>query len=601
MRKYTLYELVDGYYKPEGGEGKKFVSKSFTGSFSGKHGGRYARLMLAVTSKLKALLSFTSARFYGLVLLSFGLVTLFVHLIKDYLGLYEVGPLGVLITGAVSAMLGVLLVVSDKPLCIFLQDFVLTDYVFFEFFCIKRTNRLDGTRGIPSWVGLILGSAIAALAAVLPFFAVVISAVAAVYVFVSFVSPEFSLFSTFLVLPYLSMLDNHELILSAFVGVNILSFVRKVALGKRVYTFEQYDVYLGIFLLFVLISGIFVKGIESFTNSLVMIVLAMGYVLSGSIIANRRLADCLINALIFSSVPVSCVAVVQFVIGLTEAPLWQFSGVSATFSSPSVLAVFLLSAFIFTLYFTSARRRRSAKLVYIFISALTLFALVLTLSPWATTVAALVLIGFALTAKTRVFGIYTILFALLPSLFIFLPGTALLELARLPVLSFFSLDALATRWNYARQMFFDNALAGIGIGESCFVLELEALGVAEPLFPNGGTFFLEVALEAGVFALAALLLIFVTRVRHTAIYIPYVKTSQVSTLSKFTSLALAALIALGAFNYLWADMSMFFLFWCIFGVGSATLRISKGEHDDRVAYYSDGRSADSSAIDIGIR
>ncbi len=601
MRKYTLYELLDGYYRPESGEGKKFVSKRLTGSFSGKQHARSARLIHSATSRLKTLFAFTSARFYGLYLLSFGLVTLFVHFIKDYVGLYESVPLGVPITGAVAAILGVLLVVSDKPLCIFLQEFSLTDYVFFEFFCIKRTNRLDGTRGIPSWIGIIFGTLTASLAALLPFFSVVISVLAAVYVFVSFVSPEFSLFSTFLVLPYLSMLDNHELILSAFVGVNILSFIRKVVLGKRVYTFEQYDAFLAIFLLFVLISGIFVKGIESFTNSLVMTVLAMGYVLSGSIIANRRLADCLINAMIISSLPVSLVAAVQFIIDVASAPVSQFLGVSATFDSPSVLAVFLLLSFIFSLYFTIAGQRRAVKVAYALISVLTLFALVLTLSVWAIVIAVLVLFGYALTARRHVFGVYAVLLAVFPTLLIFLPEGALAELAKLPFLSAFSLDSVLTGWHYARQMFFQNPLTGIGIGESCFTVELGSLGFTGEPFSNGGSFFLEVALEAGIFALLALVLIFLTRVRHSVTYIPYTKTSQVSTLSKFTSLAAAALIALGVFNYLWADMSMYFLFWCIFGVGSATLRISKGEHDDRVAYYSDGRSADSSALDIEIR
>jgi len=599
VRKHTFYELLGGYYQPEGGEGKKFICKSLTGTFSGKRSAQ-TKLMHAATSRLKSLFAFTSARFYGLFLLSFGLVTLLVHLVKDYAELYSAVPLGVLIAGAVSAIFGVFLVVSDKPLCHFLQDSPLTDYIFFEFFCIKRPSKLGRGSGIPSWVGLILGSATAAAAAILPFFAVVISVLATVYVFVSFVSPEFSLFSTFLILPYLSLLDNHGLILSAFVGVNILSFVRKVALGKRVYNVEQYDVFLGVFLLFVLISGIFVKGVDSFTASLVMAVLAAGYILSGSIIANRRLADCLINALIISSVPVSLVAAVQFIIEITRAPVSQFSGVSATFASPSVLAVFMLLSFVFTLYFISVRRRTSAKLVYAVISALTLFAIVLTLSYWAIVIAALVLFGFALSARSRIYGAYTVSLALIPSLLIFLPEWALLKLSALPVISVIISPSVVTVWQYAKQMFFGNVLTGIGIGESCFILELEALGFTGELFPNGGSFFLEVALEAGVFALAALLLIFITRVRHTAIYVPYVKTSQVSTLLKFTSLAVGALIGLGAFNYLFADMSMYFLFWCIFGVGSATLRISKSEHDDRVNYYSDGRSADSSAIDIEI-
>ena len=40
------------------------------------------------------------------------------------------------------------------------------------------------------------------------------------------------------------------------------------------------------------------------------------------------------------------------------------------------------------------------------------------------------------------------------------------------------------------------------------------------------------------------------------------------------------LIVYGAFNYIWKDMVMYYLFWCVFCIGSAALRISKREHDD---------------------
>lgn len=598
--KHSARELLDGYHNPEGSAGRKFMSRSFTGNPS--HGENIAALkrINAVTSAAKSLFAFTSARFYGLFLLAFGLSTLIINLGKEYLGNYETVALEILVVGVISAIVGIFLVVSDKPLCIFLQDFKVTDYLFFEFFCIRRTSRLDGGRGVPSWVGLVLGTAFAALSAVLPFFAVVSAIAFAVYAFVSFVSPEFSLFSTILVLPYLSLLEGHEAILAALVGVSVLSFVRKVALGKRVYHFEQYDALLGIFLLFILISGIFLKGIESFTDSLVMIVLALGYVLSGSIVANRRLADCLINALIFSSVPVSGIAIVQAVIKLIHAPVYSFSGVSATFKSPEVLSVFLLFAFIFSLYFTNARRRKSAKIAYLIIAVYTFISLFLTLFAWAIAVALFVLVGYILKGRSLAFGVFAVSLALIPQVFLLLPTDALLSLSRLPVVSSLSLEGFVRHLDCSRRILGENIFTGIGIGETSFILELENMGLSELGYINGAAFLVDTAIEAGVFSLITLIVIFAVRVRHSVVYLPYVKNSQLTVLSKFSALSLSAAVALGAFNCLWADKSMFFLFWCIFGVGSAVLRVSKKEYDDRIAYYSDGRSAESSALDIEI-
>ena len=61
------------------------------------------------------------------------------------------------------------------------------------------------------------------------------------------------------------------------------------------------------------------------------------------------------------------------------------------------------------------------------------------------------------------------------------------------------------------------------------------------------------------------------------------------------------LIAFGMTEYIWADQMIYYLFWCIFGIGSATLRIAKREHDDRVMYYGDLTTVDSSVIDVKVR
>ena len=602
MARYSLIELINGYTcRSFDNQDKRFVGKTITGSFAGRPNSRKIRWFMNFTAKLKELIAYTSTRTYGLFLLSFGLATIFSHFAKDYVGVKSSVPLYILILGSISAMLGVFIVIFDKPLTVFLQDFKLTDFVFYEFFCIKRTHKGLGLRGIPWFVGLVLGVLLAVLTLFLPFLPVVITIAAIIYVYVALLSPEFSLFSTFLVLPYLSMLQNHELLLAAFVGVNALSFARKVMLGKRVFYIEQYDILLALFLVFVLISGIFVKGVESFNNSLVMIILALGYPLSSCIIANRRLADCLIKALIISSVPVSIMSVFQFIIYITDTSVSNFLGVRALFSSPSVLAVFLLLSFVFSLYMLKAAGRSASRLLYSFISLLTFVALCFTANPWAIGVAIFVLPCYLLLKSVRPFIIAIIFLSLLPSLFIFLPDTFWQKLIELEWLNPLKISDFVVRWKYAKDMFLSNAFLGIGIGSDCFAMEFENLTGLVAKFTNAGHFLLEIAIEAGVFALVVFLLILLVRVRHIGAYLSYTRNSHLSLLSPFNTLALAVLLMFGSVNYLWADMSMYFLFWCLFGIGTATLRISRQEYDDRMGYYSDGRSCDASSIDVVIQ
>ena len=98
------------------------------------------------------------------------------------------------------------------------------------------------------------------------------------------------------------MLPHFDLILACAVVICAISFLRKVLYGKRAIYIEQYDIVIGIMLLFVLISGVFVKGIESFSGSVRMIIFALGYILAGSIITNRRLADRTVISVIMSGV-----------------------------------------------------------------------------------------------------------------------------------------------------------------------------------------------------------------------------------------------------------------------------------------------------------
>lgn len=600
MSDLSVFELLNGYSKPKSREeGKKFISKSVSGSFAGKQSKKGMKTLHAVTRKIKSLLAYTSMRCYGLLLLGFGLVTLITHFTREYIGGYDPAHIGVLIGGAVSAILGVFAVVFDKPLTTFLQDFSVTDFIFYEFFCIKRSQKRTDEKGLPIALGLAIGITLGALGAILPFLIVISAMVAAVYVFLVFLSPEFSLFSTFLILPYLSFFPRNDVILSVFVLLNIISFARKVLLGKRVLYLEQYDACIAIFLIFVLISGIFVKGTESFVNSIVMIILAGGYLLSGSIVANRRLADCLINAFIISSVPVSILAAFQFARAVIEDGIAEYTGVSATFSSPRELSAFLLLSLVFTFYFIRSSHRVGVKLLYGFICLLTFSAMLFTYDAMAVLISVIVPLVYISVKRLRVFGTGAIILSILLSLVIFIPTDLLMNISDLPVLRYFGISDYAVRWSYTFDMLLENTFTGIGIGADCFSEEIRAYG--DFSFTNGSSFLLEIAAEAGIFALAAFVLIIFIRIRHTAVYIPYVKTSRLDLTSRFSNFALAALLIFGAFNYLWSDMAMYFIFWCVFGIGSASLRIARGEHDDRIGYYSDGRSNDSSSIDINIK
>ena len=80
----------------------------------------------------------------------------------------------------------------------------------------------------------------------------------------------------------------------------------------------------------------------------------------------------------------------------------------------------------------------------------------------------------------------------------------------------------------------------------------------------------------------------------------YVRNSQIELMSNLSAACLFCFLAFGTVNYLWSDISAYYLFWCIFGIGSAALRVAKKDYDDRALYYEESSALDSSVIDIEI-
>ena len=600
MAKTKLIEILSGYSQGNGDlSGKKFRVAAITGSANRVSITRAGRHVAKFFEHFTKIVSYTPARTYGAILCVFGALSLALHFLKEYLGMYDSMPLGTLIISAAFALLSIPFIASEKPLSIALQNNPVTDFIFFEFFCIRRMHKYGTEKGIAPAYGVVIGVILAAIGALVPMWMAALGVAAMVYLFLTFLSPEFSFFSMFIIMPYLSF-DTDGLFLAIMVFVTLISYARKVASGKRVFYFEQYDFGLFVMLFCILISGIFVKGVESFVSSIVMILLGMGYVLSSSLVTNRRLADCLINAVIISSVPVSVIAVVESVIEITAHGFASFTGASATFDKPHTLAIFILVALSFSLYFVDVRKKPSAKVLYAFISVLNFAALFFTMSFWA--VAALI-IGYLASLAQKIrhgAGLILLFLSVFAYGLLLLPKEYLDLLCANETLTMLGLTDSIERWYSAIAMLKDNLAVGVGIGADSFTQEIIKYAPTAT-YPDSANFLLELACEAGVISLCAFAYIYLIRVRHRGIYQPYVKNSQVRKISDYTTLTTVMLMAYGAFHYVWADMTMYYLFWCVFGLGSASLRVAKGEFDESAAYFRDGSTDDASSIDIAIK
>ena len=196
-------------------------------------------------------------------------------------------------------------------------------------------------------------------------------------------------------------------------------------------------------------------------------------------------------------------------------------------------------------------------------------------------------------------------FAVVAAFMIFIPLLPLLLPADLYNAIFadfgmgYTKSELIELWRTSFEMLKDRLLVGVGIGADSFSSVIAEYG--QTAAENSSSLLFEIACEAGILAVAIFLILLFIRLRHRSIYRGYIAESHVTHLSCVSTAMVVMLIAFGMTEYIWADQMIYYLFWCIFGIGSATLRIAKREHDDRVMYYGDLTTVDSSVIDVKVR
>lgn len=596
MARSVFSDFIDGYETPSSStgveKGKKFFSRNLTGNITPAMLYFSRRGISKLLSALSEKITYVSTKSYGAMSLSFGIITIILSFLADYGSATGEMTTISFIIGVVLALLSIPLLLTDKPFVFILQDFKPTDKILFEFLCINRVPRDDTKKPISTLAMTILGVLLALLGFFMPAWLILVLFLAVVFVVLAFGSPEFAFLSTFFVLPYISVIPKGEIILPALVLLTAISFVRKLLAGKRVFFLEQYDVIILALTLSMLVTGIFIKGVESFVSSLVMLLMTCGYFLASNLITNRRLSDCMIGAVVISSVPSIFAAYITLISSLVngEAEAVLSRGISAFLPSPDVYAVYLLVAICFS--FALVRQSRGgAKIINIAIMTLNMGALVLTSQPFAVVIMLLGVVAYSLKKLPRIVS------AVKGWVMLAIPYVLVIILA-LAAPTSTGVGEMVTVWGASILAFLDNIFFGIGMGADSFISEMSRYGVIGAR--DSSNLLIEIALEAGIFALLLFIVLIIVRYRHRVTYYPYIRKSQISSLSPAVNVATLCLISYGAVNYIWSDSSAYYIFWCVFGLGSAALRVARKEFDDRTLYFEDNINKESAVIDVKI-
>ena len=607
MAKSSLKKLLAGYETPvypreDGGEintGIKFAEISFSGSITARKKRLLSSAIVRFFTRLLMTVSFTSTRGFGALFLSHGLLTVIYEIAKIYFDVSKADIVFPALFGTLLALVAIPLLVIDKPFCIALQDFAPTDYLFFEFFSIKRMHRQSTERGVPPLLMAAFGIALATCGMFFDFVTTFTVIIAAVAICLSFIAPEFAFFSTIIFLPLFPLLDSGKTVLACMIVAAFLSFARKVIFGKRVYSVEQYDLAIAAFMLVILAVGIFVRGMESFESSVWMLIFSLGYPLASNLLVNRRMTELAVGAVVASSLfPVlhTVYEIISLMANGGPSALANYSAV-ATFRTSGAYAAFLLAAIFASAYFVSIVKRRRFCIYYVVVIVLDALALLLTRRPDAILALVAGFMAYKIMRRGQKLAPVAVVATFIPLLALLLPDGVYNAVFADFGMSYTKAEITAL-WRASFGMFADQLLTGVGIGADSFSSVIAEYGQTAE---NSAALLLEISCEAGILALLVFLALLLIRLRHRSIYREYIAESRVTHLSCIAAAMFTMLIAFGMTEYIWADQTIYYLFWCVFGIGSATLRIAKREHDDRVMYYGDLTTVDSSVIDVKIK
>ncbi len=589
----AIFEKEERPQKDENGKKKEFVTREISGSVTHNLKKTQSMAFFRFTKAVSELISHLSTRIYGMAMLCLGLVATLVYFIGISADQRVITPvIGILIAG-----LAIPFLLVDKTLPVFLQDFRPTDYLFFEFFCMKRHSTMETVRTIPVVIAVLVGIIPAMMSLFIPLWQIALTILIVICICIGITSPEFVFLTSLVALPFIRYIPRCEIVFALTVLLAVISFIRKVAYGKRVFHLEQYDILIGIMLVFILISGIFVKGIESFGGSVKMVVFALGYTLSSNIIANRRLAELSKNSIILSGAVASIISIAQVVYTLINHGIsTTHDDLSFVLSRQDGVALFLMAA----LVFSAGMKNQASKPMRQLLSISAIFCLLALITSGeflAITSLILAACAYLIIKLNRAPAVFLPIL-LVASVAVLLLPDSILNIIFTHSPSVISANDLFDLWKKSLILMSNHIALGIGIGADSFVTEMAALGIYG--HPDSSNLFIELGLEAGILAPLCFIFILVSRIKHRSTQHLYIRNSQVERASNLSGACILGFIAFGMVNYIWSDMSAYYLFWCIFGIGSASMRVAKRDYDDRVIYYEESSAFDSSVIDIEI-
>ena len=448
----------------------------------------------------------------------------------------------------------------------------------------KHSAVRKGKGNVMLFLGLVAG--------VLTFFIHPLTIILAIlfFVLVCFiaVSPEIGVLITIFVLPFCSFMSNPTIALCGIVLLTAFFYVIKLIRGKRVFKLELVDAAVLLFALMIYFSSVFSAGGEGSRNAaLVSCALMLGYFLLVNLMRTEKWIKRCVFALVSSGSIVAMIGVLEYFFGKSSSQWLDvrlFTNIRvrvvSLFDNPNVLATYLVLIFPFALNFFILAKKRNEKFLSAIVCAAFVVATVFTWSrgAWIAMVLTFFVFFTVYSRKTlRIFGAAILAAPVLPMI---LPDNLLDRAFSILNFSDSSISYRIYTWIGSLRVVGDHFLGGIGFGPEAFAKIYPAYAFAGiESAEHSHSLPLQILIGMGIGGLLVFVALIFLYLQKT---LEYVRKPESSSSKFYVTAAVASVIGalvMGAFDYIWYNYRVFYIFWIVIALGCALVRAGNYEAD----------------------
>lgn len=544
-------------------------------------------------------------RFYGFFLLYFGVCVVLMNLIKRFaLASDSIGYMGWLI-GALFAFASFPMLLSSKNFAEAIEDSLFFSMLIFDFLGFSRTALRKHTTPEHTSRRYFLAAASGAILGCLSYFIspllIALCAFGIIWAVSVYKTPEVGVLSSVFVAPFLTFIGSPSLTLATLIIYTFVCMCVKVFLGKLRLKLEISDVSVGIFMLVMLMGGIVsIGGAASAREAAVYACFMLIYFMITTLISTKEWLHRLSAALVTSGTLTALYGLYQKMsgnmeMGTMDKDLFENLGgrVTSTFENSNMLGVFLIMVFPFALAYVFSAKKTWVKLASLASCGVMGICLIYTWSRGAWLGLVLACFVFVLLYAHYIIPLLLPAGALgVTLLWDKIGGNGLMTdlITRFSSIITMSDTSSVYRlgiWRGSLKVAEENWFTGIGIGSEAFrrvYIKFAESGIETAVHSHN--LFLQIFIENGavgfaVFIVALMLCIGsgLELIRRSSSDTVAEKSVAVAAIS-----GLAAALLQGMTDFIWFNYRIFFFFWVITALISASARIGGRKTRSKTEY-----------------